>query len=334
MSPAPRPALRRPGAAHDAYDRSAAEEGNLAGLQHDLLSQREVIALAWSKDLGQAAATRLGTLPVPAPAEVPALRVAVIRGLMARQALAQANQRLVLSVARRYQDRGLELRDLHQEGNMGLLRAIEGFDYRRGYCFSTYAIWWIRQAILRALQDKGRTIRLPAHVIELATALGDLTLTSLQEQGVAPTPAVLAAAYNARQPEQRRWITAAKVQATLAAVQTPVSLEAPLGGDEGDGTLIDVLEDRTGHLEHPQAVAETQSCREAVATLLTTTLTAREAQVLQLRFGLGGQLAQPLEKVGLALGITRQRVQQIEAEALAKLRATHKSTPLRVYLPS
>jgi RNA polymerase primary sigma factor len=313
-------------------EETARTAGSLSGLQHPLLRDSDVLALAWTKDLGRAAETRLAQQPPPAPTEARALRVAVIRGLAARQALAQANQRLVFSVARKYLGRGLELGDLHQEGNLGLLRAIERFDYRRGYRFSTYAIWWIRQAILRAIQDTGRTIRLPAHVIELATHLAEVAVICHHDLGHPPTAAELASAYNARRPAGADPVTAAKVQATLAAVQNPVSLEEPLGED-GEGTLGDILEDLTGHLEQPLAVVEARGCRAAVTTLLSAALTPREAQVLQMRFGLAGPPQQPLEKVGQTLGLTRERVRQIEREAMDKLRADPTTERLRVYLP-
>lgn len=301
----------------------------LAGLKHTLLRAGDVVALAWTKDAGRAAAARLDQGTWAGPAEYQALRVAVIRGLVARQVLAAANQRLVLSVAGKYLGRGLELHDLHQEGNLGLLRAIEHYDARRGCRFSTYAIWWIRQAILRAIQEMGRTIRLPAHVIELATRLTELAVICQQDLGRPPTPEEVAAAYNARAP---RPITAAKVRATLTAIQNPVSLELPIG-DEGDGTLGEVLEDTTERLEEPQAVAEARTCSADVAAALAATLSAREIQVLELRFGLSGGPQQPLERVGEVLGVTRERVRQIEAEALRKLRAAPAAQHLRAYLP-
>ncbi len=307
------------------------EDLDLQGLKHPLLHEGDVIALAATKDQGRAAAALLAAAQ-GTRAHRQALRIAVLRGLVARQILVTANQRLVFSVARKYLGRGLDVRDLHQEGNVGLLRAIEHFDYRRGYKFSTYAIWWIRQAILRAIQENGRTVRLPAHVIELATRLTEISTTCQSALGRPATVEEITAAYNDRARRGKPAITAAKVRATLMAIQNPISLELPIGED-GEGTLGEVLEDLTGHLEQPQTAAERQICRAEVATLLHTTLTARETLVLQLRFGLTGAAPQRLEQVGTTLGVTRERIRQIEMEALTKLRANPATQRLHDYLP-
>ncbi len=303
----------------------------LDGLKHTVLSDSAVLALAWSKDQGLQAAARLEQPAGHTPTEYQALRVAVLRGLAARQVLADANQRLVMSVARKYVGRGLELRDLHQEGNLGLLRAIDHYDYRRGFKFSTYAIWWIRQAILRAIQDTGRTIRLPAHVLELASHLTEAATRYQHTLGRPPTPEELTTIYNqtARTP-----VTVAKVRTTLDAIQNPISLDGAIG-EEGEGTYADVLEDMTGGLDQPAAAAESHACRAELIATLQALLTEREVAVLQMRFGLGTGGPQPLEQVGIQLGITRERVRQIEAEALRKLRENPVALArLRDYLPT
>jgi RNA polymerase primary sigma factor len=251
--------------------------------------------------------------------------VLVRMGRDAREQLISANLRLVVSIAKKYIGRGLSFLDLLQEGNIGLIRAVEKFDYERGFKFSTYATWWIRQAVTRAIADQARTIRVPVHMIETINRLIRDSRTLFQELGREPTIEEIAEAMSRG---QEVVVTPDKVREIIKASQEPVSLETPIG-EEGDAHLGDFIEDR-GALAPAEAAAN-QLLKEQVAAVLNS-LTGRERRVLQLRFGLQNGRARTLEEVGKEFNVTRERIRQIEAEALRKLRHPSRSRKLRDYL--
>ena len=296
-----------------------------------LLSADEEIELAQKMEAGSVAVEKIPLLKErlaetgdeqekeEIQAEIKALQLDVDRGSDAKKRLAEANLRLVVSIAKRYVGRGMLFLDLIQEGNLGLIKAVEKFDYRKGYKFSTYATWWIRQAITRAIADQARTIRIPVHMVETINKLIRVSRQLLQELGREPTPEEIAE--EMKMPVER-------VREILKISQEPVSLETPIGEEE-DSHLGDFI--KYDNVPVPADAATFTLLKEQLEEVLGT-LTEREQKVLTLRFGLEDGRARTLEEVGKEFNVTRERIRQIEAKALRKLRHPSRSRKLKDYL--
>ncbi len=284
-----------------------------------LLTAAEEVDLARRIEAGLFAEERLHREPPPADRLAAELGTLVLIGRLAKRRLIEANLRLVVSVAKRYIGRGLTLLDLVQEGNLGLIRAVEKFDYARGYKFSTYATWWIRQAMSRALADQARTIRVPVHVVELINRVVRVQRSLLQERGTEPGPADIAAALE---------LTEERVRELLRLAQEPISLHTPVG-EEDDVALGDLIEDADA--ASPAESAAFLLLRQHLEAVLAT-LGERERQVVQLRYGLDDGRARTLEEIGVLFGVTRERIRQIESKTLVKLRDHAFAAQLRGYL--
>ena len=294
-----------------------------------LLTAEQEVTLAKRIEAGMHAAQRIGLRPAPEGTEVPttplsdgewaSLRAVVTDGEMATKHLTEANLRLVVSIAKRYVGRGMVLLDLVQEGNLGLIRAVEKFDYTKGFKFSTYATWWIRQAITRAIADQARTIRIPVHMVETMNKVLRVQRQMLQELGREPTVDEVAAKVE---------LTPDRVRDIQRISLEPISLEAPVG-DEGDSSLGELVEDPSAIA--PATAAARALLTEAIEEALEE-LNDRERAVVRLRFGLDDGQVRTLEEVGKEFGVTRERIRQIESKTLAKLRHPTRSQRLRDYL--
>ena len=286
--------------------------------RYRLLTAQQEVELSMALEAGSRAQDRLDSEELSAE-DAAVLQHNLAEGELARRRLVEANLRLVVSIARRYVGRGLAMLDLIQEGNMGLMRAVERFDYRKGFKFSTYATWWIRQAISRAIADQGRTIRMPIHVLDVVNKLRRARRELAQDLGRDPTVDELAADLD---------LASERVEELLRFAQDTVSLETPVGEDS-TGTLGDMVEDPDG--ERPVDAATFASLQDQLARALEG-LSEREREVLIMRFGLADGKMRTLEEVGSAFNVTRERIRQLEMKALAKLRHPDRSQRLASFL--
>ena len=289
----------------------------------NLLTPEEEVELAQAMTAGAAAQEQMDELKqsgeeIPEEVRIE-LEKTIKKGEKARQRLAEANLRLVVSIAKRYVGRGMQFLDLIQEGNLGLIKAVEKFDYVKGFKFSTYATWWIRQAITRAIADQARTIRIPVHMVETINKVIRVSRQLLQELGHDPTPEEIAEEMN---------MPAERVREILKIAQEPVSLETPIGEEE-DSHLGDFIPDEDA--SEPAEAASFTLLKEQLIDVLST-LTPREEKVLKLRFGIEDGRTRTLEEVGKEFNVTRERIRQIEAKALRKLRHPSRSKKLKDFL--
>jgi RNA polymerase primary sigma factor len=284
-----------------------------------LLTAEQEVSLAKRMEAGKNAKRRLSRDRALSSEERQNLQDIIQDGKAAKEHLIKANSRLVVSVAKKYVGRGVPFLDLIQEGNIGLIRAVKKFDYRRGYKFSTYATWWIRQAVTRAIADQGRTIRVPVHMYEQINRLARVSRQLVQELGRDPTMEEIAGELG---------VSPKKVERTIKVSQRPLSLEMPVG-EEDDSFLGDFIED--SEAPSPTDQASLELLREQIDSIFSS-LTPREVRILQLRFGLVDGYSYTLEEVGKKFGVTRERIRQIEAQALGRLRHPSRSRKLRDFL--
>ncbi|CAM3615972.1 RNA polymerase sigma factor RpoD [Marinicrinis lubricantis] len=305
---------------HDASDEHASQLGEQ--LNDSLLSKEDPLFTAPVKmhDPVMLYLKQIGQVPLLSGDEEIELAKRIEQGdEEAMRRLAEANLRLVVSIARRYVGRSMQFLDLIQEGNMGLIKAVEKFDYTKGFKFSTYATWWIRQAITRAIADQARTIRVPVHMVETINKLVRVSRQLQQQLGHEPSPDEIA---------KEMELTTEKVMEIMKIAQEPISLETPVG-EENDSNLVDFIEDQDALA--PSDAADYEILKEQLESVLDT-LTEREENVLRLRFGLDDGRTRTLEEVGKVFGVTRERIRQIEAKALRKLRHPSRSKRLKDFL--